>query len=270
MHMGHTTWTKDSALKELDRLISEIDRLRRGVAYSSEHVRWDQTVVALLEEVFGRKSRAFVSFAQLTWRQTGSFLVGGVGDPEGSFNPQAAIERQHHKAYLKQLEAAHGLLLAAKDELERKGLEGVYQGKDTGPEASAVLKVINLAEHKLRKTIRDVPKLEKEVQDAFENLLIGADIPYSRETERIEYSSKTYIPDLSIARADLATEIKLCNTKEREKEIIAEINDDILAYGTKYGNMIFVVYDTGFIRDVERFATHFENNEGVVVRVVKH
>jgi len=68
----------------------------------------------------------------------------------------------------------------------------------------------------------------------------------------------------------LATEIKFCNRKEREKEVIAEINDDILAYATKYGNMIFVVYDAGFIRDVERFTTHFENNEGVVVRVVKH
>jgi hypothetical protein len=131
------------------------------------------------------------------------------------------------------------------------------------------LKVINLAEHKLRKTIRNLPAREREIQDAFENLLIGADVPYSRETDRIEYSSKTYTPDFSIARADLAIEVKLCNRKEREKEIIAEINDDVLAYGTKYGNMVFIVYDTGFIRDVERFATHFENQEGVVVRVVK-
>lgn len=268
--MRPRAWTKESALKELDRLTAEIDKLRGGAAYSAEHVRWDQTVVALLEEVFGRKSRALVSFAQLTWKHQGQFIVGGVRDPEGSINPQAAIEREHHKAYLKQLEVARGLLLAARDELERKGLEGVYQGKDTGPEASLLVKVINLAEHKLRRTIRNKPALEKEVQDAFENLLIGAEVPYSRETDKIEYSSKTYIPDFAVGKADLAAEIKLCDTKDREKEIIAEINDDILAYGTKYGNMIFVVYDTGFIRDVERFATHFENNDGVVVRVVKH
>lgn len=268
--MRHPSWSKESAIDELDRLIAEIPNLRSSKANSAEHVRWHQSAVSLFEGIFGRDSRAFSSFSMLTWRRGGSFVIGGIRDPEGSVNPQGAIDREHHKAYLEQLDTARGLLLAAKDELERKGLDGVYQGKDTGPEASVVLKVINLAEHKLRKTIRSVPASEKEVQDAFENLLIGADIPYSRETDRIEYSSKTYAPDFSVARADLATEIKLCGKKEREKEIIAEINDDILAYGTKYGNMIFVVYDTGFIRDVERFAAHFENNDGVVVRVVKH
>lgn len=60
------------------------------------------------------------------------------------------------------------------------------------------------------------------------------------------------------------------SSDDREKEIIAEINDDILAYGTKYGNQIFIVYDNGNIRDVERFCNTFENNEGVLVRVVKH
>ncbi len=268
--MRHTTWTKKSALEELDRLIAEINNVRKTSAHSAEHVRWHQSVVALFEEVFGRDSRSFSSFTMLTWRRGGTFLVGGMGDPSGSYDPQGAIDREHHKAYLEQLETARGLLLAAKDEIERKGIDDVYQGKDTGPEASLILKVINLAEYKLRKTIRNVPTLEKEIQDAFENLLIGADIPHSRETDSIEYSSKTYTPDFSVARADLAVEIKLSNRKEREKEIIAEINDDILAYSTKYGNLIFVIYDTGFIRDVERFTKHFEDREGVVVRVVKH
>lgn len=268
--MGHMSWTEQTALKELDRLIAEIDNLRGTTARSAEHVRWHQGVVSLFEEVFGRDSRSFSAFTLLTWRREGTFVFGGITDPAGSMNPQAAIDRAHHKAYLEQLETARGLLLAAKDELERKGLDDVYQGKDTGPEASLILKVINLAEHKLRKTIRSVPTREKEIQDAFENLLIGADIHYSRETDSIEYSSKTYTPDFSVARADLAMEIKLSDRKEREKEIIAEINDDILAYSTKYGNMIFVIYDTGFIRDVERFTTHFEDHEGVVVKVVKH
>jgi hypothetical protein len=52
--------------------------------------------------------------------------------------------------------------------------------------------------------------------------------------------------------------------------VIGEINDDILAYSTKYGNILFVVYDCGFIRDVERFSGHFEASKGVLVRVVKH
>jgi hypothetical protein len=62
----------------------------------------------------------------------------------------------------------------------------------------------------------------------------------------------------------------LCNRKDREKEIIAEINDDILAYKRKYGNLLFIVYDTGYIRDVDRFTGNFEDQDGVMVRVVKH
>jgi hypothetical protein len=40
--MPHTTWTKDSALEELDRLIAEINNLRGRKANSAEHVRWHQ------------------------------------------------------------------------------------------------------------------------------------------------------------------------------------------------------------------------------------
>jgi len=162
-----------------------------------------------------------------------------------------------------------GFLLGAADHLERADLASVYEGKDTAPESSAIIKVISLAGAKLRKVIRSTPKNEKEVQNAFDSLLVGADIPYSRESDRIEYSSKTYVPDFTMPQLDLAIEIKLCAGEGREKEIIAEINDDILAYQTRYGNLIFVVYDVGQIRDVERFTASFERHGNVVVRVVK-
>jgi hypothetical protein len=68
----------------------------------------------------------------------------------------------------------------------------------------------------------------------------------------------------------LAIEVKFCGREGREKEIIAEINDDILAYKTKFGNLVFAVYDCGFIRDVDRFVGNSEEAQGVVVRVVKH
>jgi hypothetical protein len=48
------------------------------------------------------------------------------------------------------------------------------------------------------------------------------------------------------------------------------INEDILGYRHEYGNLLFVVYDTGNIRDVDRFVANFEEQENVVVRVVKH
>jgi hypothetical protein len=264
-------WTRDNALKELRALAAASgDGLTRERRLSANHTRWVARTLAVLEEVFGRESRYYLTFAYFTWGATGSFIVGGPADPGGAWNPQAAIERKEHKAYLEQLESARGLLLAAVDHLERSDLASVYEGKDTAPEASAIMKIISLAEHKLRKAIRSEPQQEDKVQDAFENLLIGADVPYSRETESIEYSSKTYTPDFTVPKIGLAIEVKLCSRRTREKEIIAEINDDIIAYRTKYPNLVFIVYDLGVIRDVDRFKRSLEDNEDVVVVVVKH
>jgi len=252
----------------LETLANESRRLAQDRAFSETHTRWLARTLAVLEEVFGRKSRYYLTFAHLQWRETGSFAFGGPADPEGSWNPQKAIDRRHHEAYLRDLDAARGLLLAAVDHLKRTTLDAVYEGKDTAPESSQIMRVIRLAGSPLRKVIRVTPKAEKEVQDAFENLLVGGDIPYSREAEHIEYSSKTYVPDFTLPEIDLAVEIKLSGPG-REKVIIAEINDDILAYRTRYGNLLFIVYDLGQIRDVERFTASIEEQEGVVVRVVK-
>ncbi len=263
-------WTQESALAELEALIAEIPDLTRTRRFSAEHTRWVAKTMRFLEQVFGRASRYYLTFAGLRWAETGSLIVGGPGDPEGAWNPSAAVERRHQQAYLRQLDSAKGLLQAAADDLRRSGLQGVYEGKDTAPESSAIVKVLNLVERKLRKLIRTPPTKEREVQDALENLLIGADLAYGKETDSIEYSSKTYVPDFTLERLDLAVEVKLCSRSDREKEIIAEINDDILAYSSKYGNILFVVYDLGFIRDIERFAGTFEQHEGVLVRVIKH
>jgi len=264
------TWTQESAEDELKALIAEIPSLGQQQWFSAPHTRWIARTLRILEQVFGQASRYYLSFADIDWGEPGTFIVGGPGDPEGAWNPQAAIERRHQQAYVQQLDGAKGFLQAALDDLQRSGLTGVYEGKDTGPESSALMRILTLVEHKLRKVIRDQPSREREVQDALENLLIGADVDYSRETDTIEYSSKTYIPDFSFPRIDLALEVKLCNRSNREKEIIAEINDDILAYQTKYGNQIFVVYDLGHIRDIDRFGATFEEQDGVLVRVIKH
>jgi hypothetical protein len=61
-----------------------------------------------------------------------------------------------------------------------------------------------------------------------------------------------------------------CKDNDRAKDVIGEINDDIIAYSTRWKNLIFVVYDLGFIRDVDTFCSAFEAREGVIVRVVKH
>ncbi len=254
---------KEEALQELDSLISVIDGLTRCDPFSSEHMRWITNVMGFLEEVFGRNARYLLTFHSITWQCKGSHILQ-------SYDPQREIDQVNFNAYIKDLDTARGLLLGAKDELTRSEIADVYKGKDTGPETSGIIKVLSIAENKLRKSIRTKPSNEKEVQDSFENLLIGADVAYSRETVHIEYSAKNYVPDFTCDRLDLAIEIKICNRDGREKAIIAEINDDILAYKTKYGNIIFVVYDISFIRDVEKFCSQFETQTGVLVRVVKH
>ena len=265
-----SSWTKETAIKELEVLANETYKLAKLRRFSEEHTRWVVRVRGFLEDIFGNDSGFYKTFFSFSWRREGQFVIGGVEHPEESSDPELGRERIHQEAYMRQLESARGLLLAAGDELGRKGLEAVYEGKDTGPEASLLLKIIKLGEFKLRKVVRSAPQAEREVQDALESILVGADIPYSRETESIEYSSKTYKPDFTVSKADLAVDVKLCAKDGREKEIIAEINDDILAYKTKHGNLLFLIYDLGTIRDVERFAGNFEEMEGVIVKVIKH
>ncbi len=260
------SWTQEAALLELDQLVSDLEALTMQRRFSAPHTRWIARALALLEEVFGQESRYYQSIAGMTWTRQGSFILMGIE----ALDPEEALDRRGQEAYLRQLDSAKGILQAAADHLRRIGLEAVYQAKDSPAEASLILKVLGLCEQKLRKAVRSTPKLEKEVQDTVENLLLGADIPYARETESIEYSSKTYTPDFTVSRADLTLEVKLCARSGREKEVIAEINDDILAYRTRFGNNLFMVYDCGFIRDVDRFVQHFEAQQGVLVRVVKH
>jgi hypothetical protein len=256
-------WTEESALNELDKLINECSHLEHSYRNSAEHIQWLARTYRFLEQVFGYSSMYYKSFASLSWQASGNFIVQ-------SWDIQSAIDERHHKGYLQDLEAATGILKASRDELERTGLNQVYEGKNSPIESSDLIKLLNLAERKLRKVIRVAPKKERDVQDAFESLLIGADISYSREGASIEYSSKKYIPDFSVKKIDLAIEIKLCNRASREKELIAEINDDILAYKQKYGNILFVVYDLSNIRDIDRFTEQFEENDGVLIRVIKH
>ncbi len=265
-----TLWTKEEALSELNKLIEEIEELKNKEAFLKEHTNWWARTLTFLEEVFGPYSRYYLTFASFTWKETGSFIIGPK-DLSGFMNPQKAIEEKDHIAYIRQLDSAEGILEAALDHLKRADdIATIYEGKDTAQESSAIIRIINIAERKLRKVIRQKPSTEKEIQEAFENLLIGTDILYSREKESIEYSSKTYIPDFTIDKIDLVIEIKFCVKEDREKKIIAEINDDILAYQTEYSNLFFIVYDLGFIRDVDRFIDSFQKHQNVIVKVIKH
>lgn len=131
------------------------------------------------------------------------------------------------------------------------------------------LKIITGIQRSLRKLFRDKPMNEKGVLDKLEDLFNASQLKFRREQVNITYSSKTYIPDFTFDEINCAVEGKFCNSENREKEMIGEINDDIQAYLTKYKNLIFVIYDIGFIRDEETFKSNIES-KNVVIEIIKH
>lgn len=138
--------------------------------------------------------------------------------------------------------------------------------------AIELFKVISLIENSLRKIIRNKPNREGEINDSLENLFIGAGLDgnFSREKESIPYSNKKYIPDFVFESIGAIVETKFCDKEGKDKEIVSQINDDIVAYKSRYPNLIFVVYDMGIIRNVDMFKNSIENQESVIVKVIKH
>ena len=121
----------------------------------------------------------------------------------------------------------------------------------------------------LRPSIFEDPKNERELQNIIEVMLRAREYDFRRELIRIPYSSKVYIPDFTFEVMHLALEMKLCNSRDRVREMIDEINGDIPAYQTRYENVIFAIYDLGFIRDVAEFKGSIERNTNVYVVIVK-
>jgi len=126
----------------------------------------------------------------------------------------------------------------------------------------------------LRKAIFRKPESEREVQDAMETLLIGRGFQkgteYDRESGRVKFSGKEFVPDFVLLPQSVAIEVKLIKDLQRIKSAIEEMNADVAALRTKYDRLLFVVYDLGYIRDEYEFRSSLEKIEGVDVCLVKH
>jgi len=259
---------QEQAILLLQEVIDQIASLKRNAAFSEAHTRWLTNVLSITEEIFGEGSRIHLSIKSLHWQRAGEFIVDTFIQETMDINEGERII--HHKAYLEQLDTAKGILEAGIDQINLRGIDRVYELQNTPKESSVIVRILDLAENKLRKTIREAPISERSIQDKFEDLLIARDVEYLREQEKIVYSSKTYHPDFCFPKIDTVVEIKFCNNQDREKSIISEINDDIAAYKSKYRNIIFVVYDLGYIRDIDRLKDDIEAQDGVVLKVIKH
>lgn len=164
-----------------------------------------------------------------------------------------------------------GLMWVAYSELAAVRLNALaaYLQAKLGATGRQVQAILDLIDANLRPAIFHDPEREVEVQNGLEVILRARALDYRREKVTIEYSSKRFVPDFTFESLDLAVEVKLCKSAEKEKAIVDEINADIPAYQTRYRHIIFVVYDLGFIRDVSQFKSGIESNPDVYVLVVK-
>ncbi len=254
------------ALRELEDAIRQIPLLRKLRYPSAGHTRWRTNLIDLLQDIFGDHSRIYQSLVNIDWT-----FHGPVEFREGWL--EYVKQQKNRQAYLEGLTKAEGILNAAIDQIVRKGVNGVHASTSDEKQSVGSTKILSLLEHELRKTFREAPTQESEVLDAIEDLFIGAGLgnEFVRETESIPYSSKSYIPDYAFNGSKTIVEAKLCDSPKREKQIIGEINDDILAYGTAYSHLIFLVYDLGSIRDQDKFKKSIQNNRpNIVVSIIKH
>ena len=252
-------WQKSETLTYFQSLVDAIPEIINSGRGSSEHIRWVSNVLKFLEDIFGEQSLYYKKMSHLSWSETGTMLLDAR-------NYESEAAAKHNSAFIKQMEQAKGFLQSAKDQLEINEIDDLYTSPS--PITNDFITILKLGETKLRKLLRKEPESEREVQEKYEDLLIGAGINYSREYLHIDYSSKQYIPDFSFTEFDLVVELKLC--RGDEKKLIAQLNDDILAYKTKFNNIIFIIYDLGNIRDADSFKDSFEKSENVFVQIIKH
>jgi hypothetical protein len=144
-----------------------------------------------------------------------------------------------------------------------------YLQSKLGKKQQEYEQIIDLIRWNLRPTIYQDPKHEREVQNALEIIFNVRNLDFRREKDTVPYSTTHYIPDFTFNRIGLAVEVKLCKDKDREKDMIREINDDTIGYAGRYDRCVFVVYDLGFIRDVGGFSGDIEKNPGAHVLIVK-
>jgi hypothetical protein len=129
--------------------------------------------------------------------------------------------------------------------------------------------IISLIEANLRPAMFTDPQNERQVQEALETIFRVRGLDFRREVDSVAYSTKSYVPDFTFNNLALAVEVKLCSRAGREKEMIDEINADIVGYRASYERIVFVVYDLGFIRDTEGFCSGIEDQPGVRVCIIK-
>jgi hypothetical protein len=264
MDQARDAMTEEEALERLDSAIRDTYELEKEPrSHTDKHARWIVNTSYLLHEIFGPRSGIYQTFQMLTYGAKPGMIIEGVFLNE-------ARDNLNRKCYLEDLGIARGCLQAGIDVIKRNGIKSVYETGDPVKESNLIVHILSAIRSNLRKSIREVPSNERTIQDSLETIFNVKGFEFLRESEHIQYSSKTYVPDFTFPSINATVEVKLCNVTRKEKDLIGEINDDILAYSAKYSNLIFIVYDVTVIRDIEKFTSGFSNHPNAFVEVIKH
>jgi hypothetical protein len=242
------------SVSQLGKLYRQADALRRGMEQvmsgtTPDHAKWSSTNSFI--RTFNRFSRRY---GELTGEAFASFDEKKLGDWANTLWPiQKGLFDQTYSELL--------ILLSLLSEYE-VGLQG------------SVSELSDLLSINLRKVVFSKPEREVEVQNAVETLLVGRGyqkgVHYDRESGRVRFSGKDFIPDFNFHSINTALEIKLLKENSSPSLMVEQLSADIAAYKAGYSRVIFCVYDLGAIRDVHEFQNGLQNTDGVRVCVIKH
>jgi len=150
---------------------------------------------------------------------------------------------------------------------------GVYEHLQAGTGMISVgvsdLGLVGALERALRVAFKAAPADEAEVQQATAAVLTALAVPFTREQEVVEVGTRTFRPDF-VVHGSVPLELKLVNTHGDVRKSQEEIAADIAAYKTKWSDLMFLVYDCGFIAEPHRYKETLMDQFGVTVIVVKH
>lgn len=124
-----------------------------------------------------------------------------------------------------------------------------------------IRRIINKIKKNLKNCMLSPPSNEYDVHNVLEIIFKVMDLDFERDKEHIVVATKTKKPDFTFDDLNLAIEVKFCKSNKDEKRIIDELNSIIIPYKQKYSNIVFIIYDQGFIVDEDKIINYFDKSD---------
>lgn len=115
----------------------------------------------------------------------------------------------------------------------------------------------------------DLPENELQVTRAVKVLLSAAGFEFSDDNLDIHFDRRCFRPDLALHTSEIALQVKLCRSASQVKRILAEIVADIRPCKSEFKDLIFVIYDFGFMPQEDVIKSEMEDQNGIHFVIVK-